>query len=127
MLNPPPPHPPAPGPGASAITRLAPATYKVFGWFKFGQIAGDGQSVTLQANYTLAMDPAVTSYARPAPLDPSIILPTSGGGGFYGSEPPGSTTEWTNATHSSNFNLSPNFSGGAPASTSDVYLADIGV
>jgi hypothetical protein len=108
------------------VTRLAPTTYWVRGFFHFGQVAFDGESVELNANVTLAMDPAVGSFARPGPIPMADTPVASGGAGFYGSESPGFSSEWTNAGGGSDFNNPGNFSNGAPPTSGEAFLADTG-
>ena len=108
------------------ITKTAPTTYWVRGFFHFGQVAFDGESIELNANETLAMDPAIGSFARPGPIPSSDMPVASGGAGVYASETPGFSTEWTNAASSSDFNNPGNFSNGSPVATGEAFLADTG-
>jgi hypothetical protein len=55
-----------------------------------------------------------------------MLLPPAGGLGAMAvaAEDPATSTEWTNATMSSDFGSAGNFSSGAPVAAGEVYLAD---
>jgi hypothetical protein len=114
--------------GASgfAVTRIAPMVYLVNAFYHFGQVAFDGESLELNATLTLAMDPAIGSFVRPGPISSMVTPVAAGGAGVYGSEGPGSSTEWSNTAGGSDYNNPGNFSMGAPTSTGEAYLADTG-
>jgi hypothetical protein len=112
--------------GSFSVVQTAPTTYRVTGAFHFGTAIPDGYSLGLNGNLTLAMDPGAASFMRPGPIPTGAAPVAAGGLGAYGSEAPGFSTEWTNTTGTSDFNIPTNWSNSFPTSTGEAFLADLG-